>query len=188
MPGRKPTLRALIDDVVHGGACSECAACVVACPYGILQYDGHKPGAFPFRWSQGPAPGASTLSLDPERLNYCPISENVGCDVCASVCPKLDLQKDALELAMFGRPASPEEREGVGVVLEMYGVRTRDPAVLHKCQDGGFVTTLLLWALETGRIDGAVITRTSPDEPCKPVPAVATTRRQILDSAGSWYT
>jgi coenzyme F420 hydrogenase subunit beta len=187
MEKRKPTLRELIDDVVHGGSCSECGACVVACPYGVLNYDGHKPEAYPDRWSKGTTPG---LAIGEEllRQNFCPISENVGCDVCASVCPKLELGKDQLELSMYGRTATEEERDGVGVVAEMYGVKTRDPRVMQKCQDGGFVTTLLLWALDMKRIDGAVVTQTSKVDPCKPIPAIATTRQEILDSAGSWYT
>jgi len=171
----RPTLRELMDDVVLGGSCSECGACVVACPYGVLNYNGQKPEAYPARWSLRDFSRLASAGMDPDRHNFCPVSQNVGCDVCASVCPRL-------------RPATAEDREGVGMVLEMYGVRTRDPAVLERCQDGGFVTTLLLWALETRRIDGAVVTRTSEAEPCKPVPALATTRREILESAGSWYT
>ena len=188
MSGRRPTLRDLINDVVRGGSCSECAACVVACPYGILQYVGRKPEALPRRWQRGDGYEVLPLRSDGDGLDYCSISEKVGCDVCASVCPKLGLDKDELEYAMFGRTATEAERSGVGVVAEMHAVRSRDPDVLSRCQDGGFVTTLLLWALETGRIDGAVVTRLASDPPCKPVPAIARTREEILSSAGSWYT
>lgn len=182
------TLQALIDDVVHGGSCSECAACVVACPYDILQYVDGKPQALDARHREAPVPGLRYVTLTPDRANFCPISENVGCDVCANVCPKLHLNKDEIEVSVHGRAAAPEERSGVGIVLEMWAARTNDPRVLERCQDGGFVTTLLLHALETGVIDGAVVTRTSETEACRPVPALATTPEEILQSAGSWYT
>lgn len=182
------TLRALIEDVVQGGSCSECGACVVACPYDILQYVGTKPQALHARHRERPQPGLGAQAGIPDIPNFCPISENVGCDVCASVCPKLELDKELVELALHGRTATAEERSGVGLVLEMWAARSRDPRVLRVCQDGGFVTTLLLHALETGRIDGAVVTRLSREEPCKPVPAVVATPEQVLQSAGSWYT
>lgn len=188
MPGNGITLKHLIDDIVHGGSCSECGACVVACPYDILQYVDGKPMAWDARHREGPLPGLAQAWLDPERSNFCPISENVGCDMCASVCPKLYLDKDDVEMTGHGRISTVDERTGVGIVMEMWAARTTDPRVQAKAQDGGFVTTMLLHALEQQYIDGAVVTRTHPDEPCKPVPFVATTPEEILSSAGSWYT
>lgn len=188
VPTKEISLRNLIDDVVHGGSCSACGACVVACPYDILQYVDSKPVAWDSRHRTPPGPGLRSASVNPGIDNFCPISEHAGCDMCASVCPKLELDKDEVELTGHGRVATLEERAGVGIVMEMWAARTNDPRVLRRCQDGGLVTTLLMHALEKGIIDGAVVTRTSDKEPCKPVPAVATTMEEILVSAGSWYT
>lgn len=184
---KRPTLFDLINDVVEGGSCSQCGACVVACPYGILTY--HE--GFPQAW-EGPSKHHGSeiaeLIIGGRPQDFCPISENVGCDCCAAVCPKLNLEKERLEVAMFGRPATPEERVDLGAYRTIEFTRTRDPRVQKVGQDGGFVTSLLAWALREGIIDGAVVTRVDPGEPCRPVPFVATTEKEILQSAGSWYT
>lgn len=184
---QRPKLFDLINDVVHGGSCSECGACVVACPYGILTYEQGKPQA----WDPGyvrKSSGIAEMIIKGVPQDFCPISENVGCDCCAYVCPKLELPKERLEHAMFGRRAQEDEQVGLGVYQKIEFTRTRDPRVRKVCQDGGFVTTLLIWALRTGLIDGAVLTTTDPNDPCKPRPFVATTEKEILKSSGSWYT
>jgi len=56
-----------------------------------------------------------------------------------------------------------------------------------KGQDGGVVTSMLLYALEEGLIDSAVVTVKSEEEPWKPVPIIAQTREDILRSQGSIY-
>lgn len=184
----RPRLLDLINDVVEGGSCSECGACVVACPYGILQYEDGKPQAMEPKLRKEYGSELATFIIDGRPQDFCPISENVGCDCCATVCPKLELPKERLEVAMFGREATEEERLNLGVYEEIEFTQTRDPRVMERAQDGGFVTTLLLWALEEGIIDGAVVTREDPEQPCRPIPFVATTPEEILVSAGSWYT
>ena len=56
-------------------------------------------------------------------------------------------------------------------------------------QDGGVVTALLIAALAGGEIDGALVTRPSddPDEPWKGVAHLATTAKEIIAAAGSYY-
>ena len=51
------------------------------------------------------------------------------------------------------------------------------------------VTALLIAALAGGEIDGALVTRPSddPDEPWKGVAHLATTAKEIIDAAGSYY-
>lgn len=185
---KRPKLFDLIHDVAEAGTCSACGACVVACPYGILQYENDRPEAMDPKLRKKFRGQLGGMIIDGRPQDFCMISENVGCDLCAMSCPKLELPKERLEMFMFGRPATSEERDNLGVYKTIEFTRTRDPRVKERAQDGGFVTTLLLWALKEGIIDGAVVTRVSPTEPCKPVPFVATTPEEILQSAGSWYT
>ncbi|HLJ07693.1 MAG TPA: Coenzyme F420 hydrogenase/dehydrogenase, beta subunit C-terminal domain, partial [Acidimicrobiia bacterium] len=56
-------------------------------------------------------------------------------------------------------------------------------------QDGGFVSALLIWALEHDQIDAALVSDLEGDGTSwRAVPAVARTREQILATAGSRYT
>jgi coenzyme F420 hydrogenase subunit beta len=49
------------------------------------------------------------------------------------------------------------------------------------------VTALLVWGLETGRFDGAIVSRVG-ETAGKPEPFLATSREEVLAAGGSWYT
>ena len=75
----------------------------------------------------------------------------------------------------------------LGSYEEIITARAVDKKVLKKSQDGGIVTTLLSFALEDGMIDGTIVAAPS-DDPWKPEPLVATTKKEILKGAGTKYT
>jgi len=64
--------------------------------------------------------------------------------------------------------------------------RATDKEILKGAQDGGIVTQLFAYALETGIIDGAIVAGPS-DEPWKPRPMVAMTKDDLLKSRGTRY-
>ncbi len=166
------TFKDMMNDVVAAGRCCECAACVVVCPHNVIEYIGGQP---------------KQTAKESAAFDYCGVSEGVGCDVCAAVCPRLWPRETHLRDAVFG-----EDRafEGIfGVYRHIFVARTRQSDLLAKTQDGGVVTALLAWARETGRIDGAVVAAVGEgDAPCFPTPKVATTVEQIASSGTSWYT
>jgi coenzyme F420 hydrogenase subunit beta len=160
----------LIQDVVNFGSCCECGACVLVCPYGVIEYVNGKP-------KQTARPSA------PE--DYCAVSEGIGCDVCAKACPRLDLDESRLKQTL-GLPK--DQQSPYGRIEPFLVVASKDLGLLNQAQDGGFVTQFLLWAIETGRIDAAVAAIKDPKVPAKPTPALLTTKEDILKSAKSWYT
>jgi len=91
-----------------------------------------------------------------------------------------------LESFVFGRPRTDEE--SFGIFKRILVARSRDEEVIKKCQDGGVTTTLLLGALESGVINGAIVSGVDPNVPWLPVPKVATTREEIITSAGTRYS
>lgn len=76
--------------------------------------------------------------------------------------------------------------KGFGRYREVTSARATDERIKSIGQDGGVVTALLCYALEAGFIDGAVLTRKS-DPQWVTGQYVATTKDQILGSAGSIY-
>lgn len=162
----------LINDVIKADRCSECGACVVVCPYNVLEYHDTKPRRRP---------------KDGLADDFCEVQDRLGCDVCAQVCPQLDDQE--VELTdWFVKDAEPWQLGEYGWYKDFFVARAVNKDVLMRGQDGGVVTALLLYALEHDLIDGAIVTVADPDTPCLPKPAVATTPEEILASAGSWYT
>lgn len=163
-----------MNDVVDAGSCCECGSCVLVCPHNVIEYVDAKP---------------KQTAKAKAGFDYCGVSEGVGCDVCAAVCPRLWPRETHLKDAAFGAGRA-EAYEGIfGSYRHVFTARSRREDVMRRAQDGGVVTALLAWALGAGVIDGAVVSAVGEDDPpCDPSPKVAVTQEEILASAGSWYT
>jgi coenzyme F420 hydrogenase subunit beta len=170
--GSRTQWRELFHEVVETNLCTGCAACVMACPRDVLDYD-HAETYHPFNVE------LSTAADD------C-VHGQRGCDICTRACPRFRDWEVECDQALFGRAREPDEVTGIrrGVFL----ARAADPAVLEAGQDGGLVSALLLWGLETGRIEGALTSRLSSARRWDGEPFLATTRDEVLEAAGSRYT
>ena len=168
----RPRFKDMIDLVVDAGACAECGNCVAACPHRVIEMRAGKPAKL------ASAAGAH---------DHCGVSEGIGCDICAAVCPRLWPREPQLRDAVFDGSTA---YEGIfGVYRHVFVARTRDAGLQASGQDGGVVTALLAWARREGLIDGAVVASVGEgDAPCFPSPKIASTEHQIRASSGSWYT
>ncbi|WP_440953905.1 Coenzyme F420 hydrogenase/dehydrogenase, beta subunit C-terminal domain [Methanosarcina sp. Mfa9] len=118
------------------------------------------------------------------------------CGACAASCecitieegkPKLVGPCKACGVCYYQCPRTITTEEGlIGNIRYAYAAKSAIPEL--KGQDGGVVTSLLLYALDEGLIDCAVVTGQSKEEPWKPMPMVAKTREEILESGGSIYS
>ncbi len=64
---------------------------------------------------------------------------------------------------------------------------SNDPVIRAEGASGGIISAVLIWLLENGKIDGAVVTGMSDVEPWLTKPFIATTRQEILDASQSKY-
>jgi len=87
---------------------------------------------------------------------------------------------------VFGRERKSDEE--FGVYRRIVIARTKDDRVKEVCQDGGVVTSLLLYALEEGIIDGAVVSGIDREKPLMAIPKLAESAEEIIESAGTRYT
>lgn len=145
-------------NVVATEKCVGCGACVVVCPFGCLEYGEEKP-----------------------RL----VKECKLCGLCARVCPRYTWTFDKAESLVFGRQRQSEE--AFGIYRRIAIAKTTDEEVLKVRQDGGVTTALLLFALEKGLIDAAIVSGSDPAKPFYPLPKLATTKDEILAAAGTKY-
>ena len=102
--------------------------------------------------------------------------------LCYLACPRTALPKKAIEEKLF---PNANRDEDFGYYIEIVSAKSKDEDVKAKAQDGGVVTTLLLYALEQGLIDSAV---TVKHENWKPVVTISKSREELLASAGSVYS
>ncbi|HZP41714.1 MAG TPA: Coenzyme F420 hydrogenase/dehydrogenase, beta subunit C-terminal domain [Candidatus Binatia bacterium] len=166
------TFKEMMNEVVDFGSCCECGTCVLVCPHNVIDYVDGKPKQV----------AKATAAFD-----HCGISEGIGCDVCAQVCPRLGIREFDLRDRVI--PREPGVYEGVfGRYRRIVAARAKDPEVLARCQDGGVVTTMLCHGLREGRFDGAVVSAADESMPAAPKPKVVTTVAEAIASASSWYT
>jgi len=149
----------LAKSVVATGKCVGCGTCVVVCPFNCLEYAEEKPNL---------------------------IKECKVCGICAQTCPQYEWSWSKAESFVFGREKKAEEEFGIYRRLAI--AQAKNDKILKVCQDGGVVTALLLFALEKGLIDGAIVAGTSQEKPFYPTPKLATTSEEILECAGTKYS
>jgi coenzyme F420 hydrogenase subunit beta len=165
--------RELYHEVVQTNLCTGCAACVMACPRDVL---GYTDDYLPVQIGEGMA------------VDQCVIGDR-GCDICTRACPRFRAWESELDTALFDRVRDPDT-EVAGPARALLRCRTTDAAAADLGQDGGLVSTLLIWGLETDRIEGALTSKVVDvgRGPFDAAPALVTTRDEVLATAGSRYT
>jgi coenzyme F420 hydrogenase subunit beta len=169
--GEKISWPDLYEQVVQTGLCAGCGACVMACPRSVLGYDhaNYRP-----------------VNLEPTTsADQCAHGAR-GCDICTRACPRLGAWELDGELALHGRTHQPDEVYGVAQGIWL--ARAMRTEVLAAGQDGGLVSALLIWGLESGRIEGALCSRRAAVREWDAEPFLATTPAEVLEAAGSRYT
>ena len=167
----------LYEEVINTGLCTGCAGCVIACPHDVIGYE-HAPGAYmPFH-------------LEPELgLDNCGHGER-GCTSCTRACPRFRSWETEADTHLFARERRPDEMSGI--YKDVLLTRASDDTVHRLGQDGGLVSAILIWCLDNGIIDGALVSHLEKggngENSWKAVPALATDRESVLAAAGSRYT
>lgn len=143
--------------VIDTGECTVCGACILACLGSHVKLIEGKPRRT-------------------KRSTDC-----VGCSTCYEACYML---RHDLIRAIEGRTIGWGKKGSIGLHRRIVEARTRDVEIRKACQDGGIVTTLLLYALDGGIIDGALVVGR---DGWSPVARIATTRDEILRASRTKY-
>lgn len=162
--------RELFHEVVESGLCTGCAGCIVACPQDVL---GYRNDWYPEQTGEG------------KDVDQC-VHGDGGCDVCTRACPRFRTWESEFNQELFGRERNPTEP--FGIARAVLSVRANEGLTQQSAQDGGFVSSALVWGMENGWIDGALLSRPSPDRAMGSVPFLATCVEDVIDCAGSAYT
>jgi len=179
-PGAAPKARwtyqwkELYEEVITTGLCTGCAGCVITCPHDVIGYT-HEMGHYrPFHLEE---------ELGPADC----VHGQKGCTTCTRACPRFRSWESEANDHLFGHDRAPDEM--YGITKDLLLCRASDDYVHKVGQDGGFVSALLIWAMDEGYIDAALTSFLEGDgSSWKAVPGVARNKDEILASAGSRYT
>lgn len=157
-------------EIVDTAICCGCSACVVACPFHVIEMEDFDPVM------QDP-------TLGPDNC----VHGEKSCSLCAMACLRLDPAYETIETLLFGRRRKHPSEPG-GIQREMWLARAAPDDIKAKGQDGGVVTALLAWMIESAEIEGACVARLDAEKPWIDEPFVATSRAELIEAAGSRYT
>lgn len=159
MNENRTVARVVIDEL-----CAGCGTCAAICPQNAITMviDRRK--------------GIYIPALDTEKCNTC--------GICFTVCPGHSVDFQTLNRQAFG---SDSDDILLGHYLSTYTGYAADGDIRYRSASGGLVTALLIFALEEGIIDGALVTRMSQRDPLEPEPFIARTREDIIAAARSKY-
>jgi len=153
-----------IEQVVKNDLCLGCGTCAGLCPSRAI-----------------------TLIKNKRKGIYLPKIDKLRCKMCGlciGVCPGYEVSFKSLNLEIFGREP---QNDRTGYYLSCYSGASVDPDIRFNSASGGLVTTLLIHAIETGIIDGALVTRMNRSQPLEPEPFIARTRAEIIEASRSKY-
>ena len=110
----------------------------MACPHDVIGYDHVEKGYTPYHLEE---------ELGPDNC----LHGEKGCTSCTRACPRFRTWEPEADMHLFGRVREPSEM--YGITKDLLLCRASDEYVHKIGQDGGFVSALLIWAMDEGYID-----------------------------------
>ena len=149
----------MIKDIVDSNACCNCGLCVSACPEKAIELDN---------------------SFLPRILDNCTL-----CGICREVCPRVDMPFSFIADSLKKDNKINFGEELLGNYNQIFLARMSDSALREKTYCGGSTTAFLIYLLEKGLIDKALLTgkEHNLDFCGHPKPMEASTKEEILACA-----
>jgi len=155
-----------IEHVLKDGNCNQCGICVGVCPTNAIEiYQDERKGQFP-------------------RFDR---SKCTDCDLCYYACPGEDVNWFNIKNFSIDEKTARSTYGDVGNYENIYSSYSIDEEVRQRGASGGVVSNLLIYLLEKGEIDGAVVVRMSSENPFEPDVFIAKSREEIIQSQQSKY-
>lgn len=141
--------------------CTRCGTCGGACPHGAISFNERR---FP--------------AIDLSLCN--------SCGLCGRVCPGDEVNYGKLSEMTFGIVERLPSFDGR--TLATYVGYCTDTGIREAAAGGGVITGLCWDLIQSGTVDGCVVTRMKPDRPWEGEAFIARTYEDLRQSQGSRYT
>ncbi|MBM9604883.1 Coenzyme F420 hydrogenase/dehydrogenase, beta subunit C-terminal domain [Desulfopila inferna] len=146
----------LKQEVIARGLCHGCGGCVTFCT--AINY--------------------GALKMEEDHVpRYRSVEKCIDCGLCYLICPAVgELDEQVNRNVGWSAP--------MGRILQVSVARATDKNIRDRATDGGAVTSLLLHLFDSGRIDGAIVSKQTHEGR---QPWLATSRDDIIAAAGSHF-
>jgi len=142
---------------INPSLCTYCGTCIAVCPY-------------------------SSLSVVDGKITL--IGECDGCGICYDTCPGMNFSFPEYNAYLFGIN-NPDER--IGYFKSIHVAHSTNDTIRSNASSGGVVTAILVYAMEAGIIDGAIVVGMDETEPWKPKVKIAKSVDEIIGARQSKY-
>ena len=151
-----------IMQIRHNCLCTGCGTCAGVCPTGAIEIR--------------VVGGVCVPEADATKC--------IDCGICVASCPGQSVDFSDLNLKIFGK--QPTDRL-LGNHSKCYVGHSNDDEVRCRSASGGMVSQMLVSALESGLIDGALVLRMTKSNPLETEGYIARSKEEILEASGSKY-
>lgn len=151
-----------IANIIKDGLCMGCGVCEDICP-------------------------KRCITIQKGRLNIPKVDDEkcVDCGLCKKVCAGSGIKIEETAKTLFDEASNYHEM--LGHYIHLYKGYSREYDIRYHCASGGCVSQFLIWLLEKGMIDGAVVTGFEKDKPMIPHVYIARNREEVLAGKSSKY-
>jgi coenzyme F420 hydrogenase subunit beta len=147
----------LVTEVQERGLCGKCGGCVSFCSAGDL----------------------NALEMGENDIpRFTDEEKCLKCGICYLICPQIKALNPELKEAFGWVPP-------IGFYRSLHSSRTTDENIKRLGTDGGVVTSLLIYALKKGLIQGAIVSRKIG--PFSRQPVLVTDPEELIEAAGSHF-
>ena len=148
--------------IVEEGLCHGCGTCAGVCPNAALKME-----------------VIDGLWIPKILLDKC-----TSCGICGRVCPGYEVDFESLTVKAFGKQPG---KWSTGECLNCHVGYSTDQNLRYNSASGGLASQILIYALEQGLIDGALVTRMNKVNPLESEAFIARSRQEIVAASKSKY-
>lgn len=156
-------LKRNIQNIVDNDLCTGCGTCSSFCPENAIE-----------------------ICLDPKKEIFIPQINLHNCNQCG-VCLKFCCGKGINYKKLNPELNEIKKNNLLGNYINLWTGYSNNTKIRFNSSSGGMITQILIFALEIGYIDGALVTKMKNDNPLEPEPFIARTKQEIIQSSKSKY-
>lgn len=153
-----------IKELVDNNLCCGCGTCFAVCQRDAISLN------------VNPRIGVYSAKVDDKKCN--------GCGLCLKACPGSGVDFPLLNKKLFGANLPDPQ---MGFYTAAFTAFSTNEKIRYNAASGGVITSLLIYALENGIIDGAMVTSASSNAPIRPQASIAYTAEEIVCASRSKY-